>query len=163
MKKDIFTYLIILAFNPTFGQSNKSDTIKITLHINDKLIAEPFQFINISFNTPRQQQQIKLDKNYILISSLIPDTSEIVIFYNKNEISRCFKYAPKTLLRLGGLDIKIMTSKKAIRKELNNTADPNSENYGKLKSICNVSTIPKDGDGVNCTVKNWTQTPKQKR
>ena len=155
MKKSILTYLIIFAFNLAFGQNHIGDTIKIILHINNKLIREPFQSITITFKTPRQLQNIKLEKDYILVSSFIPDTSEIIIIYQKEEIGRCYKYAPGTLGGLAGLDIKILTSKKALRKELEASTDSDTQNYGTLKSMCVVSTIPKDGDGVLCKEKKW--------
>ena len=143
----------------TFLQSfsNDGDTIKIFLKINNELIKDPSKKIILSFKTRQKNDSLYLQNDLALLSSPVLDSTEIIVIYKNSEIGRCFKYGPGILTNLEGLAIEVFTSKKEIRKSLLEYAENNTEEFGKIKSMCIISTHPKRGDGTTCTIKNWTQ------
>ena len=136
-----------------FGQT---DTIKIALQINDGVVSDPSRQLIVNFKSGNVNQSVKWYKDFI-ITNPMADSSEIIIIYQSKEIGRCFKFAPKSLSEISGLNIRIITSRKALKKKLKDASDMDSEKFGKLKSIFILTTIPKDGCSVVCTVKNWKQ------
>ncbi len=150
MTRNIITLLLILFSFELF--SNSSDTIKITLKINNKTIKNPSKKILLLFWTNVEAQNADFLNDLIVIPNIPSDTIAIVIVYKDEEIARCFKYSPGTLKDIKSLEIEIFTSRKAISQKLKDTMDA-SVKYGKLKNMCILTTYV----GTDCTCKNWTQ------
>lgn len=96
MKNTIIVSLFFLIISDAFC----SDTIRINLSVNYKVISNPSKEIQLKFRTKKETVLSNWINDSMLYIPNLSDTSEIVLLYNNesninnSELGSCFKYSP---------------------------------------------------------------------